>query len=345
MRRGGDHEPHPGLRAGRARLNVDSPHSGRPRIRFDPSGGRDRAVRGRRRVRRHRGPDPAGGSRHRRRALRPRRGQRRPRARRPGRSAAGPEVRGGADPARRREPERLPRVHDRPPRHRHRPLRDRDRRRQPLHGVRARRARLRRREPDGLREFGVSLGPRRRRGRRRPRRLRRREAVLPRRPLRLRGRDDAREQGRPPVHLDVERSRHEGLQDQRGGPLPEGLLRRAGRLAPEGVPDPPQEPARPRGHPGRSRGARRVRSGCRRSPGLHHELEGRVPPDTLRAERELPSPGSGGRRRGRFRGPFGSPVAGPPTRPRPRPYAAWSARRSASPGAASAAPRSARAPS
>ncbi len=108
------------------------------------------------------------GAGHGRRCPRPARGTRRVRGRQPDLPprrarvrAAGPEVPRRGDEARGRKPERLPGVLDRPPGHGQGRRRDHRRRRQLLHGVRARRARQPDRVRHGVRELRVARGPRR----------------------------------------------------------------------------------------------------------------------------------------------------------------------------------------
>ena len=77
-------------------------------------------------------------------------------------AAAGPEIQGRADQARDRPAQHLPRVRDDPPRHGRRRRRDDDRRSQPVHGLRARRARLPCRQRDDFRPGSHARRPRRR---------------------------------------------------------------------------------------------------------------------------------------------------------------------------------------
>ncbi len=96
-------------------------------------------------------------------------------------AAAGPEVQGRGHEARHRPAEHLPRVRHDSPRHRRRRRADDDRRSQPVHGLRARRARLPRRQRDHLRAARHAGRPRRRGGLREHQRRVRRAPVLPRR--------------------------------------------------------------------------------------------------------------------------------------------------------------------
>ena len=165
-----------------------------------------------------------------------------------------------ADAARHRPAQRVPRVRDDPPRDGGRRRRDDHRRSQPVHGLRARRARLPRRQPHDLRQRRDARRPRHGRGLRDDQRLFGRAPVLPRRPACVHRRLHGRHARRAAVCEDRRQPRAH-LRRQLDRPRAARLQPGADRQAAARLPPPAAAQHQPRARADRTRPlARRARS-------------------------------------------------------------------------------------